>query len=381
MINENLALLGIVSLLILQVIVIPQAYAIEVLDTIEVGISPIQIALNPTTNTIYATNLDNTISVIDGTDNVVVDTIDVGTLPRGIAVNPTTNLIYVTNPLENTVSVIDGTDNVVVDTIDVAYGSFGIAVNPTTNLIYVVSCFYEINTISVIDGSNNSAINPIDVTQCAGTVEVNPLTNTIYVPNSADNTISVIGEKIELSAIIAPQEPVNTSEVLAIEFANEGELMPKVESSAIPNPIQITEGSTQNSSDILPYLGIIIAGVFVGIVAFKKRDMGTPQQIKVNIEPYEKPEDVVQERKSTSQKLQERLSTLEPETVRSIDIESIIENKIQVILKLEEYKIGSKIRLEAIKNSLRIYGSFTKNDNDYIETKYEEYKKIVPIND
>jgi YVTN family beta-propeller protein len=50
----------------------------------------------------------------------VIATIDVGVNPIGVAVNPTTNRIYVANDGDNTVSVIDGTTNTVIDTIDVA---------------------------------------------------------------------------------------------------------------------------------------------------------------------------------------------------------------------------------------------------------------------
>jgi len=52
-----------------------------------------------------------------------------------------------------------------------------------------------------------------------------------------------------------------------------------------------------------------------------------------------------------------------------------------MILKLEKYHIGDKAKLDKIKNSLLVEGSFTKNDNDYIETSYEQYRKIALISD
>jgi YVTN family beta-propeller protein len=92
-----------------------QVYAQTVIATIDVGVNPIGVAVNPATNRIYVTNnADDTVSVIDGTTNTVIATVDVGDYPDGIAVNPTTNRIYVANAGDNTVSVIDGTPVVVV---------------------------------------------------------------------------------------------------------------------------------------------------------------------------------------------------------------------------------------------------------------------------
>ena len=54
----------------------------------------------------------------------------------------------------------------------------------------------------------------------------------------------------------------------------------------------------------------------------------------------------------------------------------IIKNKLQIISKLQEKKIGDQERLEAIKESLLSGETFTFTDNNYLETQYEEYKKV-----
>ena len=79
------------------------------------------IAVNPTTNEIYVTNLgSNTVSKINSNTgnvtNIRFETSPNGTSPNGtspnrIAINPETNKIYVANSGSNTVSVIDGFDN------------------------------------------------------------------------------------------------------------------------------------------------------------------------------------------------------------------------------------------------------------------------------
>ena len=124
------------------------------------GAGTFAIAVNPRTNTIYATNpgalsspvgLDcdsHDVSVIHGSTNTVLSPISVGLNPFGVAVNPTTNRIYVANAggagfdscssePSYSVSVIDGITNSVVNTLTVGLGPGFVAVNPKTNKIYV----------------------------------------------------------------------------------------------------------------------------------------------------------------------------------------------------------------------------------------------------
>src|SRR5437762_11028890 len=83
---------------------IPKAHAAEaVIATIPVGLGPLAVGVNATTNRIYvANNNDNTVSVIDGLTNAVVATIPVESFPLSVAVNAVTNRIYVTNGVSNT---------------------------------------------------------------------------------------------------------------------------------------------------------------------------------------------------------------------------------------------------------------------------------------
>jgi len=83
-----------------------------VVAKVPVGRLPLLVAVNPKTNTIYASNQeDATVSVISGTTDTVTKMISVGFDPQGVAVNPRTNRIYVANLSGNTVSVISGRTN------------------------------------------------------------------------------------------------------------------------------------------------------------------------------------------------------------------------------------------------------------------------------
>ena len=58
-----------------------------------------------------------------------------------------------------------------------------------------------------------------------------------------------------------------------------------------------------------------------------------------------------------------------------LDPNQFIVNKLQMISKLQENKIGDYEKLEKIKKSLITDGSLNLKDSKYIETQYEEYKK------
>jgi len=204
-----------------------------VIDTIDVGNSPRGIAVNPTTNLIYVTNMrDDNVSVIDGVTHEVVTNIAVGNAPLGIGVDPSINQIYVGDG--NGISVIDGDINQVITTIELIEAEAGfflptcptpkpilrpglslpdqfspilpslpcvsdlaesaqvVEVNPITNFVYVAKAnsgnICCTNNIWVIDGKTNSVIENIKLPAVNSPTNleidglgINPLTHTIYV--------------------------------------------------------------------------------------------------------------------------------------------------------------------------------------------------------
>jgi YVTN family beta-propeller protein len=80
--------------------------------TIQVGLNPTGLAVNPARNEVYVVNTgspngNGSVSVIDSTANNVVATIPVHKLPYFISVDPTGHRAFVANSGSNTVSVID----------------------------------------------------------------------------------------------------------------------------------------------------------------------------------------------------------------------------------------------------------------------------------
>src|SRR6185437_8958928 len=71
-----------------------------------------------------------------------------GSGPSGTAVDPSTHTAYVTNYNDNTVSVIDTSDDALIATVPVGDGPAAAAVDPSTHQVYAVN---SDNTVSVIN--------------------------------------------------------------------------------------------------------------------------------------------------------------------------------------------------------------------------------------
>jgi len=171
-----------------------QTFAQTVVATIPLGQSPSSIAVNPQTNTVYATcQFPTTLKVVDGATNSLTATIPLNAIvfpPLGIAVNPSTNRIYVDDFVHG-VWVLDGATNAVLAVVPLPIGVERIAVNPVTNMVYAGN--REQRTITVIDGNLNSqtensvlAVIPME-SYLGGELVVNPVTNRLYaVTNGSD---------------------------------------------------------------------------------------------------------------------------------------------------------------------------------------------------
>jgi len=195
-----------------------RAVAQVVVATVPAGMYPVGIAANTATNKTYVTNLwcipdsppcpgPGTVTVIDGATNNTT-TVNVGLYPYAVAVNPVTNKIYVANACGNdvncgsfgTVTVIDGTTNNT-STVNVGAYPYALDVNSGTNKIYVANecgddpTCQSTGTVTVIDGATNNVLTTVTVGYVPDSVAVNSVTNQIYVANNcgSDITCSSIG--------------------------------------------------------------------------------------------------------------------------------------------------------------------------------------------
>jgi YVTN family beta-propeller protein len=151
-----------------------------------VGTSPNSVAVNAVTNKAYTSNVDNTVSIIDGATYRQLPAIPIPLLPTSLAVNPVTNKTYVTDG--STIVTVIGDDSII--GIPVVANATALAVNPVTNKTYVATGLR--NSVTVINGADNSTSPPIPVGTNPTALAVNPVTNKTYVASSGSNTVTVI---------------------------------------------------------------------------------------------------------------------------------------------------------------------------------------------
>ena len=175
------------------------------------GVDPIGIAIDESTNTVFAANGAGTLAVIDGHRCDAADTsgcgsqpdaVTVGVNPQFLAVDPRTHTVYVANSGADTVSVIDGRKRRIAATVKVGPVPFTLAFNPATRSVYVTDLGAQ--TVSIIDAASCNSVTlggckrrpaTVNVGETPGGVAVDARTNTIYVTGETSNDVSVIDGK------------------------------------------------------------------------------------------------------------------------------------------------------------------------------------------
>jgi YVTN family beta-propeller protein len=162
-----------------------------------------QLAVNPTTNKIYAAITDFVVIVDGGTNAVVarnrVGNAVAGSVPSSVAVNPTTNQVYALSGNEGFISVIDGQTNLQDSGILIPRVFASLAVDPTTTRVYGA----QGDRLVVVDGQTNATTGVIGLPGSAfnSIPAFNPTLGRIYVPVQAGNStaLAVVDTKSGLS--------------------------------------------------------------------------------------------------------------------------------------------------------------------------------------
>ena len=162
-----------------------------VVATIPVG--GVSAAVSPNGAFVYVASESGIISVISTASNTVVDTITVASNADIIAFSPDGTKAYVTN-ISNAPSgivwVIDTATDLVTTTINVGYAPYGITFSPDGTHAYVAN---EGGTVSVIDTTSNSVTATVTGLGNTSTMNaVSPDGTHLYVDNWGSGTTSVI---------------------------------------------------------------------------------------------------------------------------------------------------------------------------------------------
>jgi DNA-binding beta-propeller fold protein YncE len=198
----------------------------QVPATITVGVGPLGVAVNPTTNTIYVSDsgaifkgpvFGDTVSVVNGAacDSTVVSgcgqspaQVTVGSGPWGIAVDPDTNIIAVADGDSGegpaSLSVIHGATCDGADTSGcgaaplsipgVGRSPNGIAFDASTNVVYTAN--YENASVSIVDTTDSSASHGAPPREAVGSlpgnVAIDTSSHSVYVTDSQVGTLSIL---------------------------------------------------------------------------------------------------------------------------------------------------------------------------------------------
>lgn len=122
--------------------------------TATVDMSPLYVATDPVTNTIYATEPFTSgpalLYVVDGQTSTLTTTIQGGS-PDGIATDPRTGFVYTADYYGKNVRVINGRTNKVTAVVGVGRNPQGVAADPQANRIYVANT--RSASVSVLAGA------------------------------------------------------------------------------------------------------------------------------------------------------------------------------------------------------------------------------------
>jgi YVTN family beta-propeller protein len=116
---------------------------------------PAGVAVTPDGSSVYvACTGDNTVNVIQTSNNSIAATINVGNQPWGVAVGSDGQYVFVSNSGGDTVTVITTSDNAVADTVTVGDNPMGVAAPLNGDFAYVVNQIDD--SIHVIDVSSET---------------------------------------------------------------------------------------------------------------------------------------------------------------------------------------------------------------------------------
>src|SRR5690606_28300884 len=185
-----------------------------VVGTINVGVTPVGLAVTPDNRFAYVANNNNygvsngdTISVLDLTNNTLRQTISDPSFnqPYTVTMNSSGTRAYVTNSNSTTISMINPVTNAVMGVMEGFDGPSGMVVNPTGTRGYVNNYGSSAgvgsgngSTVSVVDLNTNTIIGqPITVGVAPAALAISPQGDYVYAVNYEDGnpgtgTLSVI---------------------------------------------------------------------------------------------------------------------------------------------------------------------------------------------
>ena len=187
-----------------------------VIDRIQIGEDLYGVAVSPDGESVYVTNWESGISIINAATHTVTGQIPV--YADTLAVSPDGTLLYAVSSWEDTLYRVDIASGEVTGVMDTGPVPHGIAVNNEGTRIYITSL--QDGTVKVIDSSTMSIITAIRVTNPEDSiwdVEVSNDGSRVYAVSSLSCRLSVIDT--ETNAVIQTREYLEEIEALKCYIA------------------------------------------------------------------------------------------------------------------------------------------------------------------
>ncbi|HEY2640467.1 MAG TPA: putative Ig domain-containing protein [Streptosporangiaceae bacterium] len=156
--------------------------------------TPYDVAVNPVTDTIYASGAGG-ITVIDGATRQVVTTI--ASASRNVAVDPATDTVYADAIPEGSgtrIAVIDGATNSITSTIELATtaGTAFLAADASTDTIFAAANA-STGTLYAIDGATDTVTRSLQLPgSWITSIAFDPANDSIYAVDNGANTVHVV---------------------------------------------------------------------------------------------------------------------------------------------------------------------------------------------
>jgi YVTN family beta-propeller protein len=139
------------------------------------------------------------IALIDIQTHTVIDYVPLAHRPFDLALDPTTHTLYATNNEDNALIAVDPDTRAQTSITPVSKRAFGVVVDPISHVVYV-SCPNE-NTLVMIDPGTH-AMTTIPVAQRPKLLAIDPGAYTVFIANVGEDTISEIDTRTgDLSAV------------------------------------------------------------------------------------------------------------------------------------------------------------------------------------
>jgi DNA-binding beta-propeller fold protein YncE len=163
-----------------------------------VNVNAAAIALNPETDTVYVSDFDSTLSVVDGkTRNIVYTNSNLGGILNLVA-DPFNNRVYIAMQLFNpgAVWVLDGRTNEIIAKLP-AGSSFtnSVALDPFHDAVYSADQGLGTGTATIYSTKTDTQIASLPISGDPDGVAVDPLTRMVFVSDLQNNQLDVINGK------------------------------------------------------------------------------------------------------------------------------------------------------------------------------------------